>query len=122
MKTERDDGYYLERILKHCLKVEKFTKRFNGSLQMLEEDDAYEQAVVLSFIQIGEAAKQLSDDFVKRYDGVDWKEICKFRDKITHHYDEIEEEIIWDSIEVDIPMLKTYCKKVLKDIQDRKLF
>lgn len=112
MKADRDDLYYIAVILKHCTRIQELTKRFNGSLQMLIDDYAYEQSVVLSFIQIGEAAKGLSKEFVSKYSQVDWSAVCKFRDKITHHYDEIEEDIVWDSIEKDIPLLKSFCEKI----------
>ncbi|MCQ2380860.1 MAG: DUF86 domain-containing protein [Acidaminococcaceae bacterium] len=116
MKNKQNDIYYLQKIIEHCENIDGFNKRFGGSLKMLYEDLAYMQSVVLSLQQIGENAKRLSDDLVCKYNGVSWHDVCQTRDKVTHHYDGIDRNIVWEILSEDIPVLKNYCEKILKEI------
>jgi len=113
MKHEFDDKYYVGRILTHCLNIEDFNKRFDGSYKTLLSDLAYLQAIVFSIVQIGENAKNLSSQFIIKYSGIPWSDLCKTRDKITHHYDGIDKELVWEIVSVNIPELKSYCEKIL---------
>lgn len=116
MKDKFDDRYYLERIVWHCGNIQDFTDRFHGSLKVLMSDLAYLQSVVLSIEQIGENAKKLSDVLTDKYDKEYWHNVCKTRDKLTHHYDGIDIALVWEIITVDIPKLKSCCEKILTEI------
>lgn len=59
MAVDRDDKYYLERIIEHSKRIADFTKRFNGNLEKLENDLAYQQAVILSVVQLGGECKKI---------------------------------------------------------------
>lgn len=115
MKADRDNGYYLEQIIEHCNRIADFTKRFSGNVETLENDYAYSQCVLMSIIQIGENARKLDEDLREKYNGVNWHEIIGARNKVTHEYDGVDYEIVWNMIEHDIPLLKKYCEKILAD-------
>ena len=116
MKIDRDNKYFVELILKHCLRIEEFTARFHGSKEMLLQDMAYQECVTMSILQIGENAFKLDDDFKKMYSGQPWDDIIKARHKMTHHYDEVDVDFVWDMVCNDIPKLKNYCEQILKKI------
>ena len=67
---------------------------------------------------IGEATKNLSKEFTKRYKNTPWKDIAGMRDKIIHHYFGINLEEIWKVIKEDIPKLKKEITEILKKERD----
>ncbi|MBQ0067614.1 MAG: DUF86 domain-containing protein [Phascolarctobacterium sp.] len=116
MKIDRDNKYFIELIVKHCQRIHDFTKRFNGSKKMLLQDMAYQECVTMSILQIGENANNLDDDFKKNYNEQPWDDIIKARHKITHHYDEIDVDFVWEIINNDLPLLQKYCEKILNEL------
>ena len=116
MAVDRDDKYYLERIIEHSKRIEDFTKRFNGNLEKLENDLAYQQAVILSIVQLGENVRKLSEDVKVKNPQVIWREVSDMRNLLVHDYEGTDCSILWDVIENDIPKLKSYCKKILQEI------
>lgn len=54
---------------------------------------------------IGEAAKSLSPDFRDQKPEVEWKEIIRMRDKIVHHYFKVDPDVVWETVNYDIPLL-----------------
>ena len=49
-------------------------------------DEMRQDAVIRKFEIIGEAAKNLSEDFRRSHAEVPWREIARMRDKLIHHY------------------------------------
>ena len=70
------------------------------------EDIKTQSAVERQFEIIGEALnriKNISPELLMSIDN--WREIIGFRNVIAHGYDVVENEIVWDAIEKDIPLL-----------------
>ena len=66
---------------------------------------------------IGEAVKNLSADFKKRYKVVEWKRIAGMRDKIIHYYFGVNWDIVWATIQEKIPKLKEKIKTTIDEIE-----
>ncbi len=62
-------------------------------------------AVLHEFTIIGEAAKRLSLPFRSAHPGVPWAEIAGMRDRLIHNYDEVDLDVVWDTIQRDVPVL-----------------
>lgn len=54
---------------------------------------------------IGEISKKISDNTKEKVD-LPWKDIAGFRDEAIHNYFEIDLDIVWNTIQEDIPILK----------------
>jgi uncharacterized protein with HEPN domain len=54
---------------------------------------------------LGEAVKRLSQTFRAQHPGIEWQEIAGMRDKVTHQYDRVDFEIVWEVVQRDIPEL-----------------
>ena len=54
---------------------------------------------------IGEATKNLSNDFKSKYPNVPWKKMAGLRDVIIHDYQELNREMIFKFASQDIPKL-----------------
>ena len=69
---------------------------------------------------IGEAVKNLSPDFKKRYKEIEWKKIAGLRDKMIHSYFGVNWDIVWDVIKNQIPKLKEQVENILDRVESRK--
>jgi uncharacterized protein with HEPN domain len=56
----------------------------------------------------------LSEEFVKEYNGIPWKQIIGMRHRIVHGYDTINLDIVWNTSVASIPSLKEYCSNIVK--------
>ena len=54
---------------------------------------------------IGEAARQVSQDFAKRHPEVPWADIIGMRHKVVHDYLGVDEDIVWQVVADDLPSL-----------------
>jgi len=57
---------------------------------------------------VGEAVKRLSPEFRAKHSGIPWSLIAGMRDKLIHHYDSVDFEQVWRSVDTDIPDLLSY--------------
>ncbi len=82
----------------------------NTSKDELATDLKTQDAVLRRITIIGEATKRLSTEFRSQHSSIPWKEIAGMRDVITHDYDEVNINEVWDVVCHDLP-------KFLEDIQ-----
>ena len=66
------------------------------------------QACSLNLIIIGEAAKRILDrhpEITDRYPRIRWRQMAGMRNRIAHGYDQIDLDIVWDTITTVLPGL-----------------
>ncbi len=71
-----------------------------------------QDAVIRNFEIIGEATKKLSSEFISSHVNIPWKEMAGMRDKLIHDYMGIEIDVMWKTIENDIPELYQLLKSI----------
>ncbi|SEF45961.1 HepT-like ribonuclease domain-containing protein [Parabacteroides chinchillae] len=68
---------------------------------------------------IGEMVKNLDkiteQKLLIQYPEINWKSIMRMRDIISHHYFEIDAEVIFESIKQDIPVLQRTIRQIISD-------
>ena len=79
----------------------------------LLNDELLQRALIRSLEIIGEAVKQIDDEFKENNDGIEWKKIAGFRDILIHRYFNIDWDIVWDIIQHKIPELREKINKML---------
>ncbi len=62
-------------------------------------------AVAYQIIVLGEAAKRLNPEIRERHPDIPWKDIIGMRDILSHQYDKINLQEIWDTLQRDVPRL-----------------
>jgi uncharacterized protein with HEPN domain len=62
---------------------------------------------------IGEASAALSENLVQEFSEVEWRTLKAVRNILVHEYFGISYDIIWDSIQRDIPALKNKIDKII---------
>lgn len=82
------------------------------------KDYKTQDAVVWNLEVIGEAAKNLTDEFRRQHPGIPWRDMMGTRDRLTHHYFGINQEIVWQIIQQDLPGLKKQIAQLISDFSN----
>ena len=109
----KDDKVYLNHILDSIAKIEDFTKGING--KDFKDNELVQAAVIRHIEIIGEAAKHLSKETRNEHPDIPWKDIAGMRDKLIHGYFGVDIDAVWETIQNDIPELKSAIKKILEE-------
>jgi uncharacterized protein with HEPN domain len=89
---------------------------FVASDEGLEKLDA----VCMQLLAIGEGVKQVdrvtNGELFPRYPAVDWRSIMRMRDVISHHYYNLNAEVVFGVCEKDIEPLGKAIRTILDDL------
>lgn len=78
-------------------------------------DETLKRAITRALEIIGEATKNLDQDFRLKYHAIPWSYMAKLRDKIIHHYHGVDYETIWNIITIEIPELHFQIEQILNE-------
>lgn len=106
----------LGKIVRYCEEIYILTDRFGRTYAAFEADFAYQRACAMCIVQIGELASHLPEEFRATYNKVPWTQIRGMRNIFVHGYEDADLLRTWNTIETDVPALKTYCESVLKSL------
>jgi uncharacterized protein with HEPN domain len=98
------DSPYIDRIIKYANKIKKYMKEAQ-TFSEFKDDEEKIDAVIFNLEQIGETAKKLSNESKQHYASVDWPKIIGLRNMISHPYEGINLNIIFDIATTNIPKL-----------------
>lgn len=93
--------------------IENFTDGHTKDKFFLNE--LVQSAVVRQIEIIGEATKNLSIRFRKKYPQVPWSDIAGMRDKLIHQYFGVNLHRVWEVVKGDLPKLKKEIQRILKE-------
>jgi uncharacterized protein with HEPN domain len=99
--SKRGDNEFLadikESIARTLLYIEGIS--YEEFLNSIKTQDA----VVRNLEIIGEAAKNLSDNFAQKYSEIPWQQLARLRDRLIHFYFGVNYDIVWSIITEEIP-------------------
>jgi uncharacterized protein with HEPN domain len=98
-------------ILAAIAEIQKFTSGMN--YEVFKEDDKSIRAVEMNFIIIGEAANQIPEAVEEKYTTIPWSLMRAMRNRIVHIYFKVDEKLMWDTIQNDLPPLIPELEKLL---------
>jgi len=106
---KRSVELYLDDIRECIERIEEYTRghdreAFFASAQLID-------AVVRRMEIIGEAAHQLPEEFRVQHPEIPWGHMIGMRNKVTHEYFGVDEAILWQTIQEDIPKLRGQLQK-----------
>ncbi|MGE5264929.1 MAG: DUF86 domain-containing protein [Acidobacteriota bacterium] len=107
----RDYRLYLDDIESSAEKILEYTR--GSSFDEFTRDNKTFDAVVLNLEIIGEAAKHVPDSIRARYPAVDWRRIGGLRDVIAHGYFGLNETVLWDLVQNQVPTLLEQIRQIL---------
>ncbi|MBV5278793.1 MAG: DUF86 domain-containing protein [Campylobacteraceae bacterium] len=94
--------------------------------RFLDNEEGIEKldAICMQIIAIGESVKNLDKitekKLLSQYPDIAWKEVAGMRDIISHHYFDLNVEIVFDVCENHIGMLKSTLEIIKQEISTTK--
>ena len=80
-------------------------------------------AICMNLIALGETVKgldkQTNGQLLKNYPDVYWRGAMGIRDKISHHYFEMDTDVVFQTLEEDIPKMKPVVEKMILDLRKK---
>ena len=77
-------------------------------------------AICMNLIALGEAVKgldkQTHGELLPRYPEIYWSGVMRMRDKIAHHYFEIDTDVVFQTVWEDIPRMKESINRIISDV------
>jgi len=110
---KKDPKIFLEHILESIEIIENHTKAV--SKEKLFRNIIIQDAVIRRIEIIGEAVKNLPPDYKRKHPEIEWREIIGMRNKLIHEYFGVNLNVVWRTINKDIPQLKKQVSKLLEE-------
>ena len=84
-------------FLRHIQDELDFLERYRSlpDLADLVANPEAARAVLHSLLIIGEAVKNVPPEWREKYNQVPWRNMARMRDKIVHHYFDVNYPIVW---------------------------
>ncbi len=111
----RDYLDYLQDILESIDDIQSFIKGM--SYKSFAEDKKTVNAVIRSIEVIGESARTIPDSVKEENPLIPWEKMMSMRNKLIHEYFGVDLEIIWQTVQEDIPSLRDNVAELIsKDV------
>ena len=114
MRHKRDYADYLRDIMDAIEKVERFTEGMD--LRQFSADDKTVFAVIRALEVTGEASKKIPTAVQRQSPEMPWREMAGIRDKLIHQYFGVNLNVVWKTVQEDLPALKTPIARILKKV------
>lgn len=101
---EKDIKYYEYEMLHAIDTIERYT--LGMDLWAFYDDEKTFDACCMQLQHIGECGLKLRSLTSSDYKNIPFNEMSGFRNRISHDYAWIDEEIVWSSIKYSLPELK----------------
>ncbi|HSL46838.1 MAG TPA: DUF86 domain-containing protein [Anaerolineales bacterium] len=97
-------------ILDAISEIQSFTRGMND--EEFKNDAKSIRAVEMNFIIIGEAANQIPEDIEEEYPAIPWNLMRAMRNRIVHVYFNVDEKLMWDTVQNDLLPLMAELEKL----------
>ncbi|MDQ1339405.1 MAG: hypothetical protein QG567_557 [Campylobacterota bacterium] len=111
--------------IQHSLElIQKRSKHISSSDDFLKDDEGLEKldSISMRLVAIGEGFKnidKLSDNkLLQNYPTIPWKQVKGVRDMLSHHYFDLDAEVIFNICKNDIDKLLQATIEIINDIQN----
>jgi len=99
----RRDEAHLSDILEAARAIQRFTS--GVSLEGFKANEEKYEAVNRKLEIIGEAARRLTPAVRGQFPEIPWNLLTGMRNILIHDYDDVDLDIVWDTVQRDLPPL-----------------
>ena len=112
--TKRNLADFLQDMLDGISEIEAFTDGVD--FEAFQENREKTLAVIKLLEILGEAVKQIPDEKRSRYPAINWQGIAGMRDILVHEYWGVDVDVVWASIQEDVPRLKQTITEMFNEL------
>ena len=116
MSEKRDVTLFVQDVFDCIEKINSYVFGMVNEKELKKDKKSYD-AVMMNFIIIGEAVKNIFEQVRENHPQVEWKEIMAMRNILVHEYWGINEGVVWDSIKNDLPELKEILSRIQNNLE-----
>jgi len=81
---------------------------------LLSQNKMVQDAIIRRFEILGEASARISESCKNQFPTVPWQVMKAMRNLLIHQYDSVDLQILWKTLEQDIPGLLTQISEILQ--------
>ena len=115
MKKRPDNTLRMLHIRDAIREIENYTAE--STENSFSANSMQKFAVVKQLEIIGEAANNITDDLKLNNPDIEWEKIIGLRHILVHEYYGIDEYVVWNIVQNDIPELKKKTQKILEGLE-----
>ena len=112
MKPKRVYIDYLNDMVNSAEKALEFVAGMSGDEFLGDEKTVF--AVIRALEITGEAGKKIPNEIRDKYPTIPWREIAGMRDKLIHDYFGVNLQLIWKTVQEDLPELLPKLREVVE--------
>jgi uncharacterized protein with HEPN domain len=112
-RRDRGEASYLADMLSFAREVLTFTQ--GRSRADYESDTGLRRSVERSTELIGEAASNISDATRAAHPEIPWRKIVGQRNVLIHDYGDVDDELVWNLVELEIPALASILERLVPE-------
>jgi uncharacterized protein with HEPN domain len=115
----------LDQMILSCKRIEKRFSTIQTINDFLDSEEGIEKldAICMQIIALGESVKNLdkitNKSLLSRYPQITWSEVAGMRDIISHHYFDLNAEIVFEVCQNHIAHLKQTLQMIQKERDDQ---
>lgn len=112
MRAKADNLLWLKDIVDSINLIESYIA--NLTEEEFFDSEEKQDAVVRRLEIIGEAVKNLPEDFKARHPGIAWKEVAGMRNVLLHEYFDVDMQITWNALKNHLPKFKKSIEQLIE--------
>lgn len=119
--------HLLTRVQKTIETIERRNQTIQSVHDYLLNENGMEKldAACMLIQTIGENIKIINEKteglLFTQYPEIPWKRVIRMRDYISHHYDGVDADVVFETIKSNLPPLQETIKQILSDIDNHLL-
>ena len=104
--AQLDDVTRFEHMLRYAQKALRLSA--GRSRADLDTDELFVLGITRALEIVGEAASRVSPQGRAKYAAIPWPKIAGMRNRLVHGYDDVDLDVLWQTIEQDLaPLIST---------------
>jgi uncharacterized protein with HEPN domain len=110
---------YLENIAQAIDRAASYLEPVS-SVEAFEKNPQAQDAVIRNIEIIGEAANRIqrqAPEFVAAHSSLPWRDMRDMRNRMIHHYFDVNLDVVWSTVKDDLPKLKQQIDGLLIDLK-----
>lgn len=113
MSVTPKDRERLRHIQAALLSIERYTQGFSYTLWQAEP--MRYDATLRQLEIVGEASNHLSRELTDQHPDIPWHSVTGFRNIVVHEYFQVDERLVWNIIQHNLPLLKVKVEALLRE-------